>query len=44
VTSEKPVVCKIHIIKKAEKGDGFKKKHSWDVEEIKSLDGKTTDG
>ena len=42
VTSEKPVICKIHIIKKAEKGDGYKRKSAWDLSDLKSVDGKIT--
>ncbi|XP_067944096.1 exocyst complex component 1-like [Watersipora subatra] len=39
VTSEKPVVCKLHTVKKAEKGDGYKKKASWELSDLKSVDG-----
>lgn len=42
VTSEKPVICKIHIIKKAEKGDGYKRKSTWELSDLKSVDGKIT--
>ena len=42
MTSEKPVICKIHIIKKAEKGDGYKRKSTWELSDLKSVDGKIT--
>lgn len=44
VTSEKPVICKIHIIKKADKGDGYKRKSTWELSDLKSVDGKVQAG
>ena len=42
MTSEKPVKCKMHIIKKAEKGDGYKRKSTWELSDLKSVDGNIT--
>jgi len=44
VTSEKPVICKLHSVKKTEKGDGFKKKSTWEIGDLKSVDGHLTEG
>lgn len=44
VTREKPVECKLHSVKKAEKGDGYKRKASWDLSELKSVDGRCEEG
>ncbi|XP_013397565.1 exocyst complex component 1 isoform X1 [Lingula anatina] len=40
VTTEKPVQVKIYQLKKSEKGETYKRKQTWELRELKTVDGK----
>jgi len=43
VTTEQPATVQIHQIKKAEKGDTYRKKTSWSLRELRCVDAKDAD-
>jgi len=43
VTTEQPATVQIHQIKKAEKGDTYRKKTSWSLRELRCVDAKEAD-